>query len=183
MTKTIQRLLLPLLVLQTSAITAQSYFPSANLKTLNGSTITVKSVIDSSTITVISFWATWCIPCINELDAVQEEIDDMKEKKSFHLIAISTDEARTVHRVKPMAKTKGWSFDIYLDESNEVKRAFNVSNIPFVLILNKGKIVYQRSGYVPGDEEILFEKIKRLSAGNQLCKVILFYLLFLSHRL
>ena len=117
-------------------------------------------------ITIVSFWATWCVPCINELDAIQEKIDDMRKEKPFRLIAISTDEARTVHRVKTLATTREWSFDIYLDESNEVKRAFNVSNIPFIIILNNGKIVYQRLGYVPGDEEILMDKIKQLSAGN-----------------
>jgi thiol-disulfide isomerase/thioredoxin len=168
MTKTLKLTLLPFLLIQVTAMMAQSYLPVANLKTLNGSSITLKSVIDSSAVSVISFWATWCVPCINELDAIQERIDNKKEEKLFQLIAISTDEARTVKRVNPMVKTKGWNFEIYLDETNEVKRSLNVSNIPFLIIFQKGKIVYQRSGYVPGDEEILFDKIKQLTAGNQL---------------
>jgi peroxiredoxin len=101
------------------------------------------------------------------LDALQEKLDE-KTQQPFHLIAISTDEARTVQKVKPLAKSRGWNFKIYLDESNEIKRAFNVSNIPFVLIVNKGKVVYQKSGYTQGDEDVLLEKIKQVNAANNL---------------
>lgn len=149
-----------------SAAAGQSSLPAIKLKAINGNTLSLKTVIETDSIVIVSFWATWCVPCINELDAIQERIQEKEKDTSFRIIAISTDEARTVHRVKPMVKAKGWSFDVYLDESNEVKRAFNVNNIPFVLVINKGKTVYQRSGYMQGDEEILFDKIKQLSAGN-----------------
>ncbi|HLG38227.1 MAG TPA: TlpA disulfide reductase family protein [Chitinophagaceae bacterium] len=150
--------------LTSQARTQQQDIP---LKNLNGQSVSLKSVIDSNRITAISFWATWCGPCINELDAIQDKIES-DQQKLFHLIAISTDEARTANKVKPFIKTRGWSFDVYLDESNEVKQAFNVTNIPFIIIINKGKVVYQKSGYMPGDEDLLFEKINQLkSSGSQ----------------
>ena len=154
-----------ILILIGKLSSAQSGLPDISVTSNKGIAVPLKSIIDTNTVTIISFWATWCVPCINELDALQDKGNGEKIN-SFKLIAISTDEARTVHRVKILVITKEWSFDVYLDESNEVKRAFNVSNIPFIIVLNKGKIVYQRSGYVPGDEEILLDKIEQLSAGN-----------------
>jgi peroxiredoxin len=149
------------------AVSAQQSLPDMPLTNLHGATVSLKTAIDSNRVTIISFWATWCVPCINELDALKEKLDETKNPL-FQLIAISTDEARTVQKVRPLVKSRGWNFEIYLDESNEVKRAFNVSNIPFVMIVYKGKIVYQKTGYVPGDEAVLFEKINQQIAATKL---------------
>lgn len=166
MRKNIGQICLLILLLYTFTAVAQSSVPAVNLKSINGRVIPLNTVTETDSIVVISFWATWCVPCINELDAIHEKMAENENNNLFRLVAISTDEARTVHRVKPMAKSKDWGFDIFLDESNEVKRAFGVSNIPFILIVRKGKIVYQHSGYIPGDEDILFDKAKKLSTEN-----------------
>jgi len=144
---------------------SQSLLPNIPVVNSKGISVPFKSIIDTNRVTVISFWATWCVPCINELDALQEKIDEGKAT-SFKLIAISTDEARTVQKVRPMVKSKGWTFDIYLDESNEIKRAFNAINIPYVIVISKGKIIYQKTGYTPGDEEVLIEKINQLNVSD-----------------
>ncbi len=154
-------------ILFVATISAQPGLPDMPLTNLHGTTVSLKTAIDTTKITIISFWATWCLPCINELDALQEKLDETKNPL-FQLIAISTDEARTVQKVRPMVKSRGWNFEIYLDESNEVKRAFNVSNIPFIMMVNEGKIVYQKTGYVPGDEAVLFEKINQQIAATKL---------------
>jgi peroxiredoxin len=160
-------ILLAFLLFGSSVTIAQTIFPDISIKPLNGSLVPLKSVIDSNDITIICFWATWCVPCVNELDALQEKLNEEKQPH-FRIMAISIDEARTAQKVKPMIKARGWSFAIYLDESNQVKQAFNVSNIPFVILAGKGRIVYQKSGYVPGDEEILFEKINQLLTEDEL---------------
>lgn len=163
MRKTIQSICFPTIIFTCLTVTGQSSLPPMRLTGINGISIPLKNIITTDSINVIIFWATWCVPCINEMDAIQEKLNGIRGNQ---FIAISIDEARTVKRVKPMVKTKAWDFDFYLDESNEVKRAFNVSNIPFLLVISKGKIVYQHTGYVPGDEEILFEIIKHLTPGN-----------------
>ena len=143
---------------------SQSLLPNIPITTSKGISVLFKSIIDTNTVTVISFWATWCVPCINELDVFQDKIDEGKTTL-FKLIAISTDESRTVQKVRPLVKSKGWTFDVYLDESNEIKRAYNAINIPYVIVLSKGKIVYQKTGYTPGDEDVLIEKINHLNVS------------------
>jgi len=157
--------LLSLALFVSVASYSQSVLPNIPIAASNGRAVLFTSIIDTNRVTVISFWATWCVPCINELDALQEKVDEGK-MKSFQLIAISTDESRTVQKVRPLVKSKGWTFDIYLDESNEIKRAFNAINIPYVIVISKGKIVYQKTGYTPGDEEVLIEKINQLNVSE-----------------
>jgi len=160
-----KKTLLSLALFVSVASYSQSVLPNIPIAASNGRAVLFTSIIDTNRVTVISFWATWCVPCINELDALQEKVDEGK-MKSFQLIAISTDESRTVQKVRPLVKSKGWTFDIYLDESNEIKRAFNAINIPYVIVISKGKIVYQKTGYTPGDEEVLIEKINQLNVSE-----------------
>jgi len=156
--------LLSFLLLVSVSSYSQSHLTNIPIATSKGISVPFKSIIDTNTVTVISFWATWCVPCINELDALQDKIDEGKTTL-FKLIAISTDESRTVQKVRPLVKSKGWTFDVYLDESNEIKRAYNAINIPYVIVLSKGKIVYQKTGYTPGDEDVLIEKINHLNVS------------------
>ena len=44
---------------------------------------------------ILSFWATWCVPCINELDALNEVYDELSKELKFKVYAISTDDSRT----------------------------------------------------------------------------------------
>ena len=53
---------------------SQKFIPDLGLKTLNGESIRSVEAINQNGFTIISFWATWCIPCINELDAINEVI-------------------------------------------------------------------------------------------------------------
>ncbi|PID67775.1 MAG: thiol:disulfide interchange protein [Flavobacteriia bacterium] len=135
--------------------------PNIKLKDIDGQSIDLVSYSKDKTI-VYSFWATWCVPCINELNAIAEEYDDLKDELKFELIAVSTDDARTASRVKPMVNGKGWEYRVLLDSNQEFKRSMNISTVPFIMIVKDGKIVYSHSGYTPGGEEELYHKLEEL---------------------
>jgi thiol-disulfide isomerase/thioredoxin len=142
---------------------SQEQLPNVKIRSLNGEEISFNSLGNNSdTVLIVSLWATWCIPCINELEAINEQYAERQKDAPFRLVAISVDDARTSARVRPFAKGRGWNFDIYLDVNNDLKRALNINDVPHILLIKKGKIVYQHNGYVPGNEEELFEKIKTI---------------------
>lgn len=108
---------------------------------------------------VLAFWATWCIPCLNELAAISENLENWKAKTSFELYAISEDDSRTIRKVQPLVNGKGWNFTVLLDKNQELKRALNLANIPYTMVIKNGKIIYRHTGYVAGNENELFKVI------------------------
>jgi len=142
---------------------AQNDLPDVKIKTLTGNEVNFKSLGNNGdTALIVSLWATWCIPCINELENINEQFEEMQKETPFKLAAVSIDDARTSSRVKSFVKGRGWNFDIYTDINSDLKRALNVNDVPHILIIKNGKIVYQHNGYVPGNEVELFEKLKTL---------------------
>ena len=59
---------------------------------------------------------------------------------------------------------EGWSYEIILDENQDLARAMNVNNPPMTFIVDgNGKVVYTHQGYTPGAEDELEEHLKQLS--------------------
>ena len=150
------------------SLSAQSKtLPTANVKTLEGQSVTVKSLAPEGKITVFSFWATWCKPCIQELDAIKDLYPDWQEKYGVEFVAVSMDDARTAARVKPFTTNRGWLYTIVNDAAREFQQAMNVSNPPLTLLVNaKGEVIFEHLGYAPGDELELEEKIKAAHEGK-----------------
>lgn len=138
---------------------AQEMLPDIKLKNIDGKVVSIKEMSKDKLI-VVDFWASWCVPCINELDAIAEEYEDLQDEMNFELIAVSVDDVRTKSRVKPMVNGKGWEYEILLDDNQALKRAMNVANPPVTFIVKDGKILYSHTGYMPGGEQELFEKFR-----------------------
>ena len=158
-----KKLILTLVCMFTlSIVSAQSSLPNLSLKDLNGKSINLSDISKDKTV-VVSLWATWCVPCKNELDAISDVYEDWQDETDVTLYAISVDDSRTVKRVKPLVNGKDWDYEILLDTNNELKRALGAATVPLTLIVKNGKIVYRHSGYTPGAEDDLYEEIKKHS--------------------
>jgi cytochrome c biogenesis protein CcmG, thiol:disulfide interchange protein DsbE len=140
----------------------QSNLPTVKIKNMKGEEVAFNTLFnaDNDTAIIVSFWATWCGPCIKELEAIDENLEDWQKTVPVTIVAVSVDDARTSNRVKPFVKGRGWTFDIYQDVNNDLKRAFNIPNVPHTLVIKNGKIIFQHEGYVPGNEDEIIEKIK-----------------------
>ena len=115
---------------------------------------------------VVSFWASWCRPCLQELHAIGDIYDEWLSH-GFKLIAISTDDARTKANVLPMIHGRGWEFEFYLDENGDLRRALGVNQIPHTFVFSAdGKVVYQHTGFTQGIEFDLLEKMIELTGDN-----------------
>ncbi len=148
---------------------AWSQIPSAEVKTLEGKTINTNTISNDGKPIVISFWATWCKPCVKELSAIDEVYVDWVDETGVKLIAVSIDNARSMKRVAPYVNGKAWEYEILLDPNGDFKRAMNVVNVPHTFIIDgNGKIVYQHTTYATGDEEEVYEILVKLAAGEKI---------------
>ncbi len=135
--------------------------PNFKLENLSGETVELNKEVGDGPI-LLSFWATWCKPCIEELSEYKKLYSDYKDQ-GFKMFAISTDNERTVAKVKPFVKSKRYEFPILLDTNSDVARLFYAQSVPFTVIVNKdGYIVYSHLGYMRGDEENVKNTITNL---------------------
>lgn len=156
--------IIPLLLLLVSlAATSQNEMPKVNLTTVDGHVFNSSSISTDDKVTIVSLWATWCVPCLKELDAISEIYDEWQEETGVELYAISVDDSRTVKRVKPLINGKSWDYTVLLDTNNDFKRALGAATVPLTLLVKNNEIVYRHSGYSPGAEYELYEKIKEFS--------------------
>jgi cytochrome c biogenesis protein CcmG, thiol:disulfide interchange protein DsbE len=154
--------LIPLLVILLGFTSYNGDLPNVKVKDLKGKSKVFNELFSttSDTVTIVSFWATWCAPCVRELEALNEVLPSWQKETKVKLIAISTDDARTLSKVKPFVAGMDWKFNIYTDVNSDLKRALNISNVPFTLLIKNGKIIYKKDGYLPGSESDLLKKIK-----------------------
>lgn len=141
--------------------------PSVNIKNIKGESVSTSSFANDGKPYIINFWATWCKPCLLELNNISDVYAEWQEKTGIKIIAISIDDSRNSKKVAPFVKGRGWTYEIYLDENSDFRRAMNVNNPPQTFLVNgKGEIVFEHNGYAPGDEDVLFEEIKKLSTAK-----------------
>lgn len=142
---------------------AQDY-SKVEIQTMDGGKITPAQWVDHQTPYVVSFWFVTCKYCIEEMDAISEVFDQWQAEAPFRFIAVCTDDTRSLPKAKAMARGRGWDgFQFYFDVNKELARAMKVTSCPHVFLYDKdGKLVYSHLGYTPGDEEVLFDKIKAL---------------------
>jgi alkyl hydroperoxide reductase subunit AhpC len=137
--------------------------PAIDVKKLDGTTFNTKDLSNNGKPMIINFWATWCAPCVKELNTIAEEYPTWQKETGVKLVAVSIDDARNTAKVGPFGDAKGWEYEFILDPNSDLRRALGVNN-PHMTFLVDGsvKIVWSHNSYAPGDEEELYEEVKKL---------------------
>ena len=151
-------------LLAAGSAAAQDLMPTVDVKTLDGQTVSSDAIrAAEGGPTVVAFWATWCSPCKKELDAYMDAYEDWQDDFGAEVYAVTIDTRRQLSKVGPMVESKGWEFPVLSDANQDLMRALNFQTVPQVFVLDaEGKIVYSHSGYVPGDEEEVEDKLRAL---------------------
>ena len=145
------------------ALYAAATLPAVPLKDMNGMPVNTATLSNNGKPMIISFWATWCKPCIRELKAIHELYPDWKQETGVRIIIVSIDDAQNAQKVRPLVDGYGWEYDVLLDPNSDFRKALGAQMIPFVVVCDgKGNIVYRHNGYTDGAEEELIEKVREL---------------------
>lgn len=164
--KSLKYFLLSLLLAVSASAFAQ--LPSVKLKNIDGKVVNTANLSNGGKPFVISFFATWCKPCLRELKAIHEVYPDWQAETGVKLIAVSIDQAQNANKVKPLVDSEEWEYEVLLDPNSDFMRAMNVRNVPHLFIIDgEGNIAYSHSGYTDGGEKEVLAKIKEISAKGK----------------
>ncbi len=140
------------------------YIPSVDIKNLNGDKINSSLIINKDSPTLIVFWATCCAPCKKELSTISKVYKQWQKETAVNIVAVSVDLPQYANGVAPFVKNNNWPFDIYLDVERDLMHKMNAYNTPHSFLINKkGEIIWEKQGFVSGDEEQIFKMIKSLN--------------------
>ena len=154
------------LIFAISAVSAQQ-LPDVKVENAQGKMVSVRELSNGKPM-IISYWSIACKPCIQELNAINDALADWRKEADLEVVAVSVDDARLKASAKAVASSRGWEFICLFDENQELKRAMNVSLTPQAFVVDgEGNIIYSHSGYTPGSEEELFDKIVELKKGQK----------------
>lgn len=139
--------------------------PDTQVKDVNsGKKVAFNQTFEKGKVTVVSFWATWCVPCKKEIKNIREKLAAWHQEADFNYMTVSIDETRAEGLVRSYAKSQGWDFPYLIDANSDLKRSLNFQNVPFTIIVDKnGKVAFMHTGYEEGGEEEVFAKVKELA--------------------
>jgi thiol-disulfide isomerase/thioredoxin len=158
--------LLSLALLMFATIIAHSQdLPTTQIKDANtGKKLPFNQIVEKGKVTVISFWATWCVPCKKEIKNISLKLEEWKKEVDFNYVTVSIDEARAEGIMRTYAISQGWTFPYYIDVNSDLKRSLNFQSVPFTMIIDKdGKIAWKHIGYEEGGEAEVLAKVKELA--------------------
>ena len=143
-----------------SVVAIQAELPAVTLQNMDGKSVNTAELTNGGKPMIISFWATWCKPCMRELKALHELYADWQEETGVKIVIVSIDQAQDANKVKPLVDGFGREFAVLLDPNGDFKRAMNVQMVPHVFVIDgKGNIIHNHDGYTDGAEEELYELI------------------------
>jgi len=145
---------------------AQGSLDSVQLRNLKGKMVSYSAVTAKVPLVLVCFWSINSEASIQELNAINQRYEKLKQPLPFTLLAICVDQGNLLNRMRNTAMQNIWTFDVYADINGDLQRAFHYANPPQSLIVSKGEIVYQQSGFQPGAEDYLFSRIQTLSAAT-----------------
>lgn len=131
--------------------------PSFSGSTMGGGRVRLAELVAPNRTLLLTFWATWCVPCIEELKQVSAKLQENPDI-ALDVMTVNVDTSETSTDVKPLLKANGLRFPVILDPKHEILVKYNESKtLPFsVLIGENGTIESTFNGY----SETMFSTIQ-----------------------
>lgn len=115
--------------------------PDFSLKSTEGSTLNLKSVIGGNKVTILNFWATWCPPCRAEIPEFVE-FSQKHQSEKVALVAVNLQEDSKT--VREFANKAGMNFPILLDSDGKVGQTYQIYAIPTTFFIDGSGVIREK---------------------------------------
>lgn len=112
----------------------------------------------------LSFWASWCVPCREEMPHLQQLWQQHREA-GFQVIGINVDE--DVEAARQFAADYGLEFPLVRDPDRAVSRLYRVAGYPSHYVVDRrGKVRFSALGFTEDDSLAVTQEVLTLLAES-----------------
>jgi thiol-disulfide isomerase/thioredoxin len=116
----------------------ETNFQGLKFTTTKGSTVELRN--ENSSIIVLNFWASWCIPCLKEFPGLVKFQD--KYKGQVKVFGINGDEENPLESIQKIEKKYALNFDSVVDADSAISNRFLINTYPVSIVFHKGRVIY-----------------------------------------
>jgi len=150
------------LVMLSFTAAGQDSLQLARLKSLQGKIAAFSSFAKKDSLFMICFWSVESEESITELNSININLEQWQKQVPFRFMAVSADEGRMASRFRSTYNMNAWTFEAYVDLYGDLRRALHSNNLPQSMIIFKNEIIYEQSGWTPGTENYMIERLLSL---------------------
>lgn len=100
-------------------------------------------------VVVVSFWASWCAPCLDEMAAL-EDLQRRIGRERLAVVGVNWREDLFPYRAA-LRKLDRVQITLTRDAAQQVGEAYGVNEIPALFVVGRdGRLAYRHRGFAPG---------------------------------
>ena len=100
----------------------------------------LKSFVDTSQITILSFWASWCEPCrkeLVELNRISREL----HAQGVSVVTVNIDANKDIIKAQRFLMSHSITINVLHDERSDARTKYGVTSIPRLFLIDRKGIV------------------------------------------
>src|SRR5688572_13743088 len=138
--------------------------PDYSAVTLAGDTVSLSDLRGRAVL--LNVWATWCIPCREEIPALQE-IYEANAPRGFELVGVSVDGRNDGPIIERFVADYGVTFSIWHDPDDAISTRFQIIGVPATFVLDReGTVLWRHMGPLEADDPELNEALDKAIASS-----------------
>lgn len=135
------------LLLIATQVAAAVSLPAFSLPEADGGKVVTNQAYEGKAL-LITFFATWCAPCLQEIPALKE-LHNKYQSQDFAVLGLSVDESGPQVVVKLIKKAE-INYTVLMADRAITRKFGGIAGIPTSFLVNKqGEVVKKYPGYVP----------------------------------
>ncbi|MDX1673757.1 MAG: TlpA disulfide reductase family protein [Longimicrobiales bacterium] len=132
--------------------------PELEVATLDGDSVALSDL--RGEVVLLNVWATWCVPCRQEVPELQE-LHETHADEGLRVVGVTVDHRGAGDEIRQFMDRYGMTYDVWWDPDGTAIDVFGAVGVPLtVLIDREGQIAWRHLGAFRADDPALRQAVE-----------------------